>query len=356
MKMRWQILLFGGLLVVVAAGAFWLGRDFAAKPPAASEGADEGESAAGVQTGKIREGTITEVVEAYGAMQPKMGTSVTVSVPFEARVLRVLATTGEQVKPETPLVEVGPTAEVELQLKQAQDAFDAAQRSLEQVRRRFQEQLATNSDVTTAEAAERSARSQMESLKQKGVGTTRQVAAGVAGLVSQISVQPGQVVASGTGMVTIAPSSEVEAIVGVSPALAGMVRLGETVSLRAVYTGGEKGNAVDGEVKRVGAEVNPQTQLCDVAIAPAGGRGQGGVVAGGVCGGGGAGADEHGAGGAAGGGGVAGREAGGVHGGGGEGEVARGDAGAGEWRGGGGDRGGFARGGCGGDGGGAGTG
>ncbi|MGN6368955.1 MAG: efflux RND transporter periplasmic adaptor subunit [Phycisphaerae bacterium] len=260
-------LLIALLLIVVAGGAFWLGRDWKAPPPAAEEGADQSEGATEVQTALIREGTITQTVQAYGAMQPKGGSSVVVSIPFDSRVLRVLTTVGAQVQPGAPVVEVGPTPDVQLQLQQAQDTLTAATRALAQVKQRFQEQLATNADMTAAEAAERSAHSQLESLKKRGVQTTKQVPAGVSGTVSQVNVQPGQVVPTGTGMITIAPSSEIEAIVGVEPSLAARLAPGEAIALHPVF-GSQNSAEIMGKIRQIGEQVNTQSHLRDVSIIP----------------------------------------------------------------------------------------
>ena len=264
-----QLLLFGGLLIAVAAGAFWLGHDFRKPPETATTGeAAAPESAATVETAHIRQGTITETVQAYGAMQPKTGSSISISVPFDARVLNVLATPGEQVKPETAVIEVGPTQDVDLQLRQAEDALAAANRNLEQVRRRLQEQLATNADVTAAETAQRSADAQVRSLKSKGIESDRQIPAGVTGIISQVNAQPGQVVPQGTAMLTIAPQSAFEAIIGVDPTIARTLKPGQSIALRPIHAGTEPAETTTSEIKRIADQINPQTHLIDVAIAP----------------------------------------------------------------------------------------
>ena len=278
MKRIWSALLLGGLLAAVAGGAFWLGHDWRAPAPEAEKGADEAEGTADVQTAVVRRGTITQTVQAYGAMQPKAGSSVVVSIPFDSRVTQVLTTIGAKVEPGAPVVEVGPTPDVQLQLQQAQDTLAAAMHALEQVRPRLKEQLATHADVSAAETAERAARATVQSLKQKGVDTTRQVPAGVAGTVTQISAQPGQMVPAGGAMITIAPSGEMEAIVGVEPSIAGALGPGEELSLHSVYAG-EHASEVTGKVHQVDEQINPQSPARRFHHTPARFR----PAAGGVC-------------------------------------------------------------------------
>jgi RND family efflux transporter MFP subunit len=271
MKKRvWQSLGGGAILVAVAAAGFWFGHDLHSTAPSAApaESADDSTGIASVQTAPVRQGTLTESVLAYGAMQPKSGSSLIVSVPFDARVIRVLVLMGQHVDAATPVLEVGPTADVQLQLQQAQNTLTAATRALEEARKRLSEQLATNADITAAEESERSARTQLQSLKSRGIETTKPISAGITGTVSQITAQPGQIVTAGMPLVTITPAAAMEIVIGVDPTIAALIKPGEPITLRAVYSAHENSPDVVGTVRAVGAQVNPQSRLCDVSITP----------------------------------------------------------------------------------------
>ena len=264
--------LIAGLVIATGGIGFWLGRDSRAIAPAGSETAssqpsevDAAAPVAAVNTQTLVVGTVTRVAEAYGTIQAAPGSSVSLSAPFDAIVQRVLVTPGAAVVADTPVIEIGPTAELKLQFKQAQDAVSAADKVLQQIRQRLTEQLATNADVTTAEQAQQTAATQLASLKQRGIGETRVLPAGVAGLVGQVSAQPGQVVTAGTPLATVESNRTFEALVGLEPVDAVLVKVGSHVTLKDVHAAADAPE-VTGTVRLVAAQINPQTRLRDASV------------------------------------------------------------------------------------------
>lgn len=259
-------LIASALLCAVGTG-YWFGHDTRSGSPApAGHGTDETAApVATVQTQGVRVGTIARSVDAYGTIQAAAGSAINVSVPFDARVERVLVAPGARVEADTPLVEVGPTPEAQLQLKQAQEAVAAAERSLEAVRKRLDEQLATNAEVATAEQAQQTAKTQLDSLNARGIQDSRRLSGGAAGIVTLVNAQAGQVAVAGTALVSIIPQQNVEAVLGVEPGDAARLKVGDRVDLQNVHALDEATDVI-GTIRLVAQQVNPQTRLTDVAV------------------------------------------------------------------------------------------
>lgn len=272
---RWINQLLVAVLVIAAGGVgFWLGHD--ARPNAqASEAATaqvaEDAPVAAVQTQPLAVATIANVDEAYGTIQSAPGSSATITAPFDAVVQQVTATPGMTVAESAPLLTVGPTPEALLQLKQASDAVAAADRNVEDVRRRLTEQLATNAELLTAEQAQQTAKTQLASLQQRGVGEPRQITTSTAGTVDVVSVSVGQVVAAGAPLATIATNKEVEALIGLESSLAAKVKPGDAVTLRDIHAAADA-PPTHGTVRLIAPQLNPQTRLRDVFVTLAAGE------------------------------------------------------------------------------------
>ncbi|HZL36555.1 MAG TPA: efflux RND transporter periplasmic adaptor subunit [Tepidisphaeraceae bacterium] len=261
------------LVVVVALGAagggYWFGHRGAGAAPADAE-ADAGENApkvksvATVSVAPIVRGSISEKITAYGTVIAPASEVRAVSVPFESRVTRMLVTPGQVVPAGAPLIEVEGSAATALAFEEANNTLSAANRDMQLVQQRFDQKLATNQELYTAQNAVRAARARLQSLQQGGAGGPRQLKAAVAGIVNKVDVQLGQVVPAGNPLVEVAAQDRVEVKLGVEAEDVPYLKISEPIRLFPVNAAATR--PVDGRVRLIGQRVDPSTRLVDVLV------------------------------------------------------------------------------------------
>lgn len=263
-----QWIAWTGIAVALLAGiggGYWVGHRAApAKEDAAEAPKEEDKPLAAVTVAPLRRGRLSASTTAYGAVEAPASEVRVVSAPFESRVAALRVSPGQAVSAGQPLVDVQGSAATQLALQEATDAQSAAERDLQLVRKRFEQNLATNADLYAAENAARTARVRLQSLQQSGAAGVRQFKSESAGIVARIDVQVGQVMAAGAPLVEVAGATQVDARLGVSPADAAFVKIGQAVRLSAAADSGA--TSVDGNVIFIARAVNPATRLIDMRV------------------------------------------------------------------------------------------
>jgi RND family efflux transporter MFP subunit len=267
-------------LLVGAAGGYLLGRHRAPRADAEheheastsgeSEASADEEQVATVRVAPVRRGTIPRTIIAYGPVVARAGESRAVSVAYEARVQKVFVVAGQRVDAGTPLLRVEPSPESRLALAEARRAQAAAEADLKRVQSNFDAKLATNAERATVEQAADAARLKLESLTQRGGGgedAAQEFKADVAGIVSVVAAQTGQIVAPGATLVEVVPADRIEVRLGVPPADIRAVTPGLAVKLMPV--GANDTEPVAGKVRIVAQKVSPDTRFVDVFASPA---------------------------------------------------------------------------------------
>ena len=219
---------------------------------------------ASVKIVSIREGTIKEHIQVYGKIVPAPGATQTVSVPFESRVRHIMVSSGQEVMKGGKLLEIEPSPDTHLKFEQASNAYESAKQDLEHRRQLFNLKLATNKQVLDATQALNLARSDLESLKKRGVDGKRDIRADTEGLIQKISIQEGAIVPAGAPLVEIISQNRLEARLGIEPEDNRLVKLNQTVFLTRVAVPDVEGFA--GSVREVSRAVNPATLLVDVFV------------------------------------------------------------------------------------------
>ena len=250
-------------LLVIGAAVWWTGHK------AASDEADkEPTPTAQVQTTPLRRGPIERTLIAYGTAIAAPGGVRSVAVPFECRVVAVTTDVGQTIAAGDTVLQIEPSADARLALDTAQSAQDAAEKTLRDVQARFQAHLATNADLQSAQSALRDAQLKFQSLRSRRPGADGLVKAPAAGLITRLPAAPGTVVPAGGPLVELAVENRLEARLGIAPADASEVKEGQSVHLFPVQTHGDaKPPAAAGNVRTVGASVDPATRMVDAFVA-----------------------------------------------------------------------------------------
>ncbi len=223
---------------------------------------------AAVKTTPVRSGELSQPLVAYGSVTAQPGEIAVLSVPFESRVIHLRVTAGQAVDKDAELIDVEPSPEAKLVLKEAENAVQSTGKDLAQVQQRFDLKLATNTELATAQQAVQSAQVRLDSLnKNRGQDDShRSLKSAAAGIVAKVDVQEGQLIAAGAPLVEVLPTGRIEVRLGVEPSQSNLVKAGQAVKL--FPTAGAT-DGIAGTVRLVTRRVNPETRLVDVFVTPA---------------------------------------------------------------------------------------
>jgi membrane fusion protein (multidrug efflux system) len=269
---RW----IGLSLLIVAVSAAWYAGDLrgqgggaAAWAALAKEEADSQPAAANrpvvsVRTVAITQGTLHQTLTAYGTVISQPGEVRVVSVPFECRVMQVLAAAGEPVSAGTALVAVEASPDTQLQWEEAQHGVAAGSKQFQQVRQRFNQHLATNQELYQAQQELQTAQIKLANLKKRGIASPQHLVADLAGIVSQVHAQQGQIVPAGGPLVELAADKRIEVRLGIEPEDVADLKVDQPVALFAADGGAAA--AITGHLRLITRRVNPDTRLVDAFV------------------------------------------------------------------------------------------
>lgn len=247
---------------IAATGGFYAARlTGEASATAPATGPAEETPAIPVAVEAVHRGELAETARAFGVVQVRQADMVVISVPFESIVARVHVTAGERVAAGATLVDVDASPDARLQLLQAKQAVASARGNVERVRRRRDEQLATNAEVAAAEQTLQTEVTQFDAQTSRGTGEPRALKADRAGVVTSVNVQPGQFAAAGTPLAVVAPDDSTEIRLGVDLADLDVVKPGTPVSVSLPGST----NTLAGIVRQASGQLNAQ-RLCDVIV------------------------------------------------------------------------------------------
>src|SRR2546430_2712255 len=218
-----------------------------------------------VQVAKVQRKVISEKAIVYGSVVAQPGKTHSVSVAFETRVRHILVAPGQFVQENDPLTEIEPSPAAQLQMQQAKNASEAAQKELKQTQARFDLKLATNQDLSAAEKTARDAEAQLTTLQRAGAGGDNRIRAGQAGVVAKVDVQDGQIVPAGGPLIEIVAENEIEVKLGVEAEDLPAAPAGASISILPITD--PTASEVQGTVRLVTRRIDATTRLVDVYVA-----------------------------------------------------------------------------------------
>ncbi len=217
---------------------------------------------------KIERGSTPEWVTAYGSAAPGVSGSDTISVLQPGQVSRLAVTPGSTVRAGQVLVVFTTDPSSVSAYQQAVTTLSAAQKQRATTAQLLTQQLATRDQLVQAEKAVSDAQAAIAALRQSGAGQpTRILTAPFGGVVTTVSVAQGDRTQSGAPLVTLARTGSIVATVGLDPAKAGRVQVGQ----RAKVVRLNGGPPIPARVVRVDGVLNPKTHMINVDLSlPAG--------------------------------------------------------------------------------------
>jgi membrane fusion protein, multidrug efflux system len=217
-----------------------------------------------VSTVPAAERVLRETLAAYGRVRPDPDHVRGIALPHAGVINRLWVRLGQRVAAGDALLEVDTAPAARMDYQQAQAAVDFARKDLQRLERLFEEQLATRDQVNTARHALVDAESKLQAQRALGTGEKREtLRAPFAGIVSQLSVHPGQRVPPDTVALLVASGDALVVPLGVEPEDAHRVRPGMAVTLTSVF---QLERTIETRVADVHAMINPATRLVDVLV------------------------------------------------------------------------------------------
>lgn len=211
-----------------------------------------------------QQGAVDETLTVYGAVEAgAMGKHV-LAAPAEATVVAIEAPVGTKVGAGQVIVRLAPSPTSKLDYAKAATDAATAQAAYARAQRLRADGLVSDADVETARAAAQSAGATRASLGARNGALI--LRAPTAGFVESVVSAPGDLVAPGTAVASIAGSGNLRARFGIDPAQASRVRPG--MVLRVTPPSGIPFSA---PVLSVDPVVDPTTKLASLFVnVPAG--------------------------------------------------------------------------------------
>ena len=217
-----------------------------------------------VQTEMPRQGSLPDILSAYGTAMPALNGGMTLSVQQEGRVTAIAVTPGEKVHAGQHLLEFSASATASSAFQQAVSALSLAQAERGHVAQLLRQQLATRDQLAQADKAVADAQATLDALRREGGGEpVRNLDAPFDGIIETIPVAQGDRVQPGAPLVTLVRLDGLVVTAGIEPGEKDRVRPGQSVHL-VPLAGGEP---IDGHVLRVDAILNPKTRMVDADLA-----------------------------------------------------------------------------------------
>nr|WP_295661960.1 efflux RND transporter periplasmic adaptor subunit [Polymorphobacter sp.] len=224
-------------------------------PDAAEKPADP---VATVRTAVATSGSAARTVALYGVAEAGAGAERALAIEVEARLARIAAPSGTAVHAGQVIAVLTPTPTSRLEAAKAASDASVANLALARAQRLRADGLMSNAEVETARAAATAASATRSAVGARAASLT--IRAPADGTVQALTARPGDIVAAGVAVATIATKGEARARFGIDPVLAAQVRAGQPLQI----TRPSGGAPIAAIVAGVDPQVDPTTRLASV--------------------------------------------------------------------------------------------
>lgn len=177
----------------------------------------------------------TEKKLVYGTVNLPPDAIEHISVQSDMLVQQVFVVPGQPIEPNTPLVKLVPSNNVQLTKDNATLALSFAQQELARVSALRKQFLATNAELLTAQQNLAKAKIELLHLNRQLKNKNEMiVSAAHAGTVSSINVSNGQIVPANTDLLTLAQSASRQIILGIEPEDIKRIKVGATATISSL--------------------------------------------------------------------------------------------------------------------------
>ncbi|HKU78928.1 MAG TPA: efflux RND transporter periplasmic adaptor subunit [Rhodanobacteraceae bacterium] len=203
-------------------------------------------------------------IAAFGQLTAGTRNALTLTLPQAGQITAIETIAGQRVKRGAPLLELETDPATRSAYLPARSALKIARGELARTKHLRSENLATNAQLDAARKALADAQATLGAqAKLGGAQATSTLRAPTDGVVTALAVQRGERVAAGAALLQLAPTSAMEAQLGIDPGALADVRAGMPVTLMPVYAGHDA-PPLHGTVAMVGDAVDPQSHMVTV--------------------------------------------------------------------------------------------
>jgi membrane fusion protein, multidrug efflux system len=217
-----------------------------------------------VQTQPLVRHELSETVSCYGSVVVDPLSTESINVPRAGRVTRLLVSQGEAVKEGAPLLQFETSPQESVNYDKASSSVELAKGELARVQNLLEQQLATRSQLATAEKALRDAKAEFSAQQKMGTGLQSQViTAPFDGIVSALLVSQGERIQADATALRLSRQDRLRVVLGIEPEDARKVKRGMAVELVPVFF---RSQSASGVVRIVSGMINPQSGLIELLV------------------------------------------------------------------------------------------
>ncbi|MDP9126747.1 MAG: efflux RND transporter periplasmic adaptor subunit [Pseudomonadota bacterium] len=217
-----------------------------------------------ITTQEVHQGSMPQIVTAYGTVEPLPDGVTNISMQRAGQVASLSVAPGQQVQQGDVLLSFTSDPAALLAYDQAVTALEAATKEQSRVRQLLAQRLATQSQLTQANKALSDAQSTLEVEKKEGSDLKTQILkAPYDGTVTNISVNSGDRVAANAVLLQLTHGSGLAVGLGLPLNDRAHLQIGQPVQLHPLDTAKP---AVAGNVAFVGNMLDPKTRLVKVQV------------------------------------------------------------------------------------------
>jgi RND family efflux transporter MFP subunit len=219
---------------------------------------------ASVKTFVAKKISMAKTLVTYGIINVAPEHIQQVTIQNEALVQQIFVTQGQHVNKGDPLLRLSTTASSKLNLENAKIAVEFAQKELDRVEKSRSQYLATNADVQTAQQNLVKSEAALNNLNQQQQTETGDVIKSNCDCnIVAINVQPGQVVAPATTLITYADTNQVQIRLGVEYDDLSQIHVGQKVVIAPIYN---SSLSYTSSINNITDQIDPKTGLIDIIV------------------------------------------------------------------------------------------
>lgn len=252
------------ILCVALLGAAALGWWYGSRHiPPTQTSETPAEASARVTTQTIVRAPLREELELMGEVLPRVSSQHNYSLPYESSVVKVLVARGQRVQRRDTLLLVKDSPGASLELQSAERALHAAEDELNIAEQRQKSGLETKQSLLLRRKSVADAKAQYERmLAGRSVQGLRSVKAFQQGVVAQILVHPGDLVAAGTPLLQVIDRNTIQVRLWAEVEDIDLIKVGMPVQVSPAER--DPLQHSEGQIVSVLDTIDPKTRLVEV--------------------------------------------------------------------------------------------